>query len=120
MIKKIKTLPTRENVTLYRLPEVLRCIGLSKSSIYRKIAQNNFPHPVRIGEKAVAWRSDHIQQWIDNLPEAMGRNPMSNLNKNTIQKCVHNLIAKGFLELVPELSKIEGERKKHTYKVKNC
>ena len=53
---------------LLRLPEVeVRC-GLKKSAIYQGVKEDTFPVPVRLGGKAVAWRSDEIQQWIDNRP----------------------------------------------------
>ena len=68
-MKSIKTLLTTQTpVTLLKLSHVMACTALPKSTIYRKIAQNEFPRPVRLGKKSVAWRSDEIQQWIDSRP----------------------------------------------------
>jgi prophage regulatory protein len=41
--------------------------GLSRSSIYRKIEAADFPHPVRLGPKSVAWIECEVQQWMEQL-----------------------------------------------------
>lgn len=50
---------------LRRLPHVCQLTGLRKSSIYAMIKEGNFPAPVRIGRRAVAWRQEDISRWID-------------------------------------------------------
>ena len=57
-------------IRLVRKPEVLRRTGLASSTLYAHIAQGRFPKPVKIGARAVAWRSDEIQAWIDSRPVA--------------------------------------------------
>jgi prophage regulatory protein len=47
---------------LLRLDAVKEITGLSRSTIY---ADANFPKPVKIGERAVAWVEDEIREWID-------------------------------------------------------
>ncbi len=54
--------------TLLRLNAVEDAIGCKKSKIYADIREGNFPAPVKLGPKSVAWRSDEIQQWIDERP----------------------------------------------------
>lgn len=54
-----------ENMLL-KLPEVVRRCGVAKSSIYSKIQVGEFPQPVRLGQRAVAWRLTDIQTWIDS------------------------------------------------------
>lgn len=49
---------------LIRLPEVKARVGLSRSSIYQRIAEGTFPAPVRLGEKSVAWLEADIDKWI--------------------------------------------------------
>lgn len=58
-------------VNLLRLEQVERTTGLKKSAIYAKIKNNEFPTAVRLGSRAVAWRSDEIQSWINGLPRAI-------------------------------------------------
>ena len=50
---------------LNRLPEVSRRTAMPRSSIYLAMKKGTFPRPVRIGERAVAWRESDIQAWID-------------------------------------------------------
>ncbi len=57
-------------LSLLRLKEVEERTGVKKSKIYADIKKGEFPSPVRLGPKSVAWRSDEIQEWIDNLPRA--------------------------------------------------
>jgi prophage regulatory protein len=38
--------------------------GMSRSSVYRKIAKGSFPKPFKLGERAVAWRVGVIECWI--------------------------------------------------------
>lgn len=47
---------------LLRLDAVKEITGLSRSTIY---ADPNFPRPVKIGERAVAWVEEEIQEWVN-------------------------------------------------------
>lgn len=47
---------------LLRLPEVLARTGLSRSRLY---ADPSFPKGVKIGERAVAWVENEVQEWVD-------------------------------------------------------
>lgn len=38
------------------MPTVLQITGLGRSTIYRLIAEKKSPTPVRVGDRAVAWR----------------------------------------------------------------
>ena len=53
---------------LLRLPVVLEVTGLKKSAIYKKMSEGTFPRPVSLGGRAVAWRGDDIERWIDERP----------------------------------------------------
>lgn len=46
--------------TLLRLPNVRAESGLSKTTIYARIADGTFPPPVRLGPRAVAWPAHEI------------------------------------------------------------
>ena len=53
--------------TFVRMPSVLRMTGLGRSTIYRLIAEKKFPRPVRIGDRAVAWRQTDLDSWSKAL-----------------------------------------------------
>ncbi|NCO04306.1 MAG: AlpA family transcriptional regulator [Alphaproteobacteria bacterium] len=50
--------------SLLRLPEVIKRTGLSRSTIYAYIDKGDFPKPVKIGLRAVAWHEVKIDSWI--------------------------------------------------------
>lgn len=50
----------------YRLRDVMRITALSRSTIYRRVAEGRFPAPVHLGGRASAWQCASLQLWIDN------------------------------------------------------
>ena len=55
---------------ILRLPEVKRNTGLSRSTLYLRIAQGTFPKPVNLGARAVGWLEAEIQEWLQQRIEA--------------------------------------------------
>lgn len=53
---------------LLRLKQVEDSIGCKKSKIYQMVNQGDFPPPVKLGSRNVAWIEDEVQQWIDERP----------------------------------------------------
>ncbi len=51
-----------------RLPMVMRWTGLGRSTIYRLVAAHQFPSPVMLGTRAVAWRLTDLERWSANRP----------------------------------------------------
>jgi len=49
---------------LLRRYQVEHLVGLKKSAIYKMIREGKFPKPVRISDRAVAWRQEEVEQWI--------------------------------------------------------
>jgi len=49
---------------LLRLPQVRATTGLSKSTIYARIAEGTFPKQIPIGPRLVVWVESDIQNWI--------------------------------------------------------
>lgn len=47
-----------------RLPEVKQRTGLSRSSIYRLMAESNFPQSCKLGERIIAWVESDIDRWL--------------------------------------------------------
>ena len=47
----------------YRRPEVEALTGLSRSTIYELMDRGEFPRPVLIGRRAVAWRESDLAKW---------------------------------------------------------
>ena len=51
-----------------RMTAVTRLTGLGRSTIYRLVAQDKFPSPVRLGDRAVAWRRADLERWSEGRP----------------------------------------------------
>lgn len=48
-----------------RLKDVMEKTGLSKSAIYSKIKEREFPASVPIGSRTVAWLESDINDWLE-------------------------------------------------------
>ena len=59
---------------ILRLPFVKSRTGLSRSTIYLRIAAGSFPKPVSLGSRAVGWLESEIDGWLTSRVEA-SRNP---------------------------------------------
>ena len=55
---------------LLRLSDVTKLTGLSRATVYRLVEKDRFPHPRRIGDRAVAWVNSEVEEWADGLPIA--------------------------------------------------
>ena len=45
-------------------------LGLSRSSIYKMVADGLFPKPIKLGPRAVGWRADEVENWLIEMQEA--------------------------------------------------
>ncbi|MGB0722306.1 MAG: helix-turn-helix transcriptional regulator [Gammaproteobacteria bacterium] len=50
--------------TILRLPAVIARTGLSRSTIYLRISNGEFPKPVPLGGRVVGWIESEISDWI--------------------------------------------------------
>lgn len=53
-----------QNLRLIRRKEVQAKTGFGASSIYAEMAKGNFPKPIQISERRVAWLESEIDAWI--------------------------------------------------------
>ncbi|WP_173931226.1 AlpA family phage regulatory protein [Chelativorans sp. Marseille-P2723] len=51
---------------IVRLKTVLARTGLSRSTIYRKIAEGTFPAQIKISTSGAWWRESDIDRWVAN------------------------------------------------------
>lgn len=51
-----------------RMGAVTRMTGLGRSTIYRLVAQDKFPSPVRLANRAIAWRRTDLERWSEGRP----------------------------------------------------
>jgi prophage regulatory protein len=53
---------------LLKIGEVAARTRLSKASIYRHVADDTFPRPVRIGNRTLRWREADIEALMEGRP----------------------------------------------------
>lgn len=51
-----------------RMRAVTRMTGMGRSTIYRLVAQDKFPSPARLANRAVAWRRTDLERWSEARP----------------------------------------------------
>ena len=56
--------------TVLRLPDVKATTGLSRRTIYLRVAEGTFPRPLGLGGRAVGWLEAEIQDWLRQRIEA--------------------------------------------------
>lgn len=52
--------------TLLRRPDVETRTGLSRSTIYDWMKRGEFPQPVKLGARLVAWRESDVTAWLES------------------------------------------------------
>lgn len=55
-----------ETRTLLKLPDVIALTTLSRSTIYQMMSDKEFPRPIKLGKRAVAWRKTDITAWLES------------------------------------------------------
>lgn len=56
-----------------RLPKLLQILGISRSTVYLKINNQskyydqNFPRPIKLGEKAVGWMLNDVFEYLERI-----------------------------------------------------
>lgn len=50
---------------LLRRSEVEQLVGLRRSALYNLMAAGEFPRPVKLSARAVAWRQSEVAAWIE-------------------------------------------------------
>ena len=50
---------------LLRLEDVCQLVGISRSTIYKRVSDRTFPSPIRISERSVRWRMTDLTEWSD-------------------------------------------------------
>ena len=56
----------RQPDRIIRLRTVLARTGLSRSTIYRKIAEGTFPAQIKISANGAGWHESEIDRWVAN------------------------------------------------------
>jgi len=58
---------------ILRLPAVKTRTGLSRSTIYLRVAEGRFPKPISLGARAVGWVDAEVEAWLAGQIESSRR-----------------------------------------------
>ena len=58
--------PSREAARVLRRRDVQDRTGLSRSTLYERVAEGSFPQPIHLGGRSVGWLESEVDQWIDD------------------------------------------------------
>ena len=58
------------SIVILRLPTVISRTGLSRSSIYLRISQGEFPSSISLGGRTIGWIEEDIENWLEEKIEA--------------------------------------------------
>ena len=53
------------NNRILRWPEVQKRVGICRSHAHQLVAQNKFPSPVKLGNRASGWIEAEINEWVE-------------------------------------------------------
>lgn len=59
---------SREQVNYLELDDVLKMVHMSKSTLYAKMREGEFPLARRTGGKCVVWVESEIREWMATRP----------------------------------------------------
>lgn len=60
--------PSEASQRIMRLPAVLNATGLTRSTVYRLMAERTFPASVKLTRRCVGWRQDDVRRWTIERP----------------------------------------------------
>lgn len=55
---------TATSKLLYRVNQLTAEIGISRAHLYQLVKRGEFPQPIKIGDRAIAWPAQAIEAWI--------------------------------------------------------
>jgi len=81
-IQPYKDIIMGELKTVWRLPQVVAVTGLSKGTIYTRIADGLFPKQVHLGGKAIGWISTEVIKVLDGYAAGLTQEQIRDLVKD--------------------------------------
>src|SRR3546814_12233175 len=54
------------NVTLLRMSELTRRLGIARSTVYKMMKERGFPRPVKLTGRVVAWRVVDVVAYLED------------------------------------------------------
>ena len=76
--------------SILRLPDVQKRTGLSRSTVYLRVSEGNFPRQIKLGPRCVGWLESEIDAWLDDKVKK-NRRPRKSPNPPETSRCMQSL-----------------------------
>ena len=59
----------KEPMKFLRMKQVMELTGLSRTGVYLSVERGEFPQPIKLGCKAIAWVESEVNAWMKDRAE---------------------------------------------------
>lgn len=56
---------------IYRLGDITEIYSMSRSSIYRAMAEDDFPKAIKLTSRSIGWWRHQVEEWLANRPSGI-------------------------------------------------
>jgi prophage regulatory protein len=56
-----------------KMSEVSEMVSLSRTTIWRREREGNFPQRIHLGERRIGWNADEIVAWLEARPRGLSQ-----------------------------------------------
>lgn len=56
-----------------KIAEVSEMVGLSRTTIWRREREGDFPQRLRLGGRRIGWNADEVVAWLEARPRGMAQ-----------------------------------------------
>ena len=71
---------------MLRLPQLQERLPISRTKIYELMSEGRFPTPVSIGDRAVYWLEDEVEEWLRSRIEEQKPRMLSQASRAPAQR----------------------------------
>src|SRR3546814_19353757 len=75
------------NVTLLRMSELTRRLGIARSTVYKMMKERGFPRPVKLTGRVVAWREVDVVAYLDRHAPSPSLYPTAHPASHSAARC---------------------------------
>jgi prophage regulatory protein len=65
MSEVVAALPDKR---IYKLSDLIAIYSMSRSSIYRAMAEDDFPKPIKLTSRSIGWWREQVEEWFASRP----------------------------------------------------
>lgn len=63
--------PANPDKRIYKLSDLIAIFSMSRSQIYRAMAEQGFPTPIKLSRRSVGWWRAEVEAWFASRPSSI-------------------------------------------------